>query len=58
MGQFYGKGVQNVYSKIESAFKRNRGKENLAAFKAAFKYDLSCVLQQGNAQLLQQGLIH
>jgi hypothetical protein len=25
--------------------------------KIAFKYDLSCVLQQGNAQLLQQGLI-
>jgi hypothetical protein len=25
--------------------------------KTAFKHDFSCVLQQGNAQLLQQGLI-
>jgi hypothetical protein len=30
--------------------------QNLAALKA-FKYDLSCVLQRGNVQLLQQGLI-
>jgi hypothetical protein len=28
-----------------------------ASLKTAFKYDLSCVLQQGNAQLLNQGLI-
>jgi hypothetical protein len=36
---------------------RNRAKENLAAFRTAFKYDLSCVLQQGNAQPLQQVMI-
>jgi hypothetical protein len=52
-----GKEFRRFTQKIESAFKRNRGKENLAAFKTAFKYDLSCVLQHGNAQLLQQGLI-
>jgi hypothetical protein len=54
---FIGKEFRTFTQKIESAFKRNRGKENLAAFKTAFKYDLSCVLQQGNAQLLKQGLI-
>jgi hypothetical protein len=53
---FMGKEFRTFTQKIESAFKRNRGKENLAAFKTAFKYDLSCVLQQGNAQLLKQGL--
>jgi hypothetical protein len=52
---FTGKEIITFTQKIESAFKRNCGKENLAAFKTAFKYDLSCVLQQVNAQLLQQG---
>jgi hypothetical protein len=54
---FMGKKFRTFTQKIESAFKRNRGKENLAAFKTVFKYDLFCVLQQGTAQLLQQGLI-
>jgi hypothetical protein len=54
---FMGKEFRTFTQKIDSAFKRNRGKENLVAFKIAFQYDLSCVLQQGNAQLLKQGLI-
>jgi hypothetical protein len=54
---FMGNEFGTFTQKIESAFKRNRGKENLAAFKTAFEYDLSCDLQQGNAQFLQQGLI-
>jgi hypothetical protein len=54
---FMGNDFRTFSQKIESAFKRNCGKEKLAAFKPAFKYDLSCVLQQGNAQLLQQRLI-
>jgi hypothetical protein len=47
------KSLVGITQKTESAFKHNRGKEKLAAFKTAFKYDLSCVLQQGNATLLQ-----
>jgi hypothetical protein len=46
-----------LLQKLGISLLENTGLMELAVFKIAFKYDLSCVLQQGNAELLQEGLI-